>query len=65
MDAYFQYFAGGYDRRSGKERRRFDDNIMPPDKRSGVERRTNWIVVNNTGSDDSKLNQGESSTRPD
>jgi len=65
MDAYFQYYPGGYDRRSGKDRRRFDDNIMPPDKRSGLERRTNWKAVNHTGSDDSKLNQVESSTQPD
>ncbi len=27
------------DRRSGKDRRMIDDNILPPDQRNGIERR--------------------------
>ncbi len=27
------------DRRSGNDRRMFDDNILPPDQRNGIERK--------------------------
>ena len=55
----------GKDRRSGRDRRKFDDNILPPDERSGIERREKWREDNIIDSDDSTLYPGDGSTEMD
>ena len=52
----------GNDRRIGRERRKFDDNIMPPDERNGIERREKWREDNIIDSVDSILYEGGGST---
>ncbi len=34
-----------YDRRSNKDRRKFEDNIMPPNMRKGIDRRVRQIGI--------------------
>ena len=50
------------DRRSGRDRRKFNDNIIPPDERNGIERRANCREVIITGLDNATFNASGGST---